>query len=80
MSPMLALYPLKQCTHATHTSMYSTPFLKLDKMLDKIKMIISTEKIDDTKILKKIDVKLLDVITLKKLITFKNHMRYWQWR
>ena len=39
-------------------------------------MIISTEKIDDTKILKKVDVKLLDVITLKKLMTFKNHMRY----
>ena len=46
-------------------------------MLDKIKMIISTEKIDDTKILKKIDVKLPDVITLKNLITFKiTHMRY----
>ena len=40
-------------------------------------MIISTEKIDDTKILKKIDVKLPDVITLKNLITFKiTHMRY----
>ena len=46
-------------------------------MLDKIKRIISTEKIDDTKILKKIDVKLPDVITLKNLITFKiTHMRY----
>ena len=38
----------------------------LDKVLGKIKMIMGTKKIDDTKNLMKADVKLPDDITLKK--------------
>lgn len=38
----------------------------LDKVLGKIKMIMGTKKIDDTKNLMKTDVKLPDDITLKK--------------
>ena len=40
----------------------------LDKVLDKIKWIISTEKFDDTKILIEVDDKLLDDISLKNVV------------
>ena len=40
----------------------------LDKVLDKIKMIIGIKKFDDTKILIEADDKLLDDVTLKNVV------------